>query len=123
MKRGDWILIALIIIISFAGMFYKVDNLKNSSKSIEIVVDGKVYKSFYISNKNFTKKILVKTPKGNNYIYFHDGGVEISDADCKDKVCVRTGIIRNKGQIIACLPHKLYIRIIGVDTEVDSATY
>lgn len=48
---------------------------------------------------------------GRNLIQVRDGAVRVLEADCPDKVCVRTGPIRQEGQVIACLPHKVIIYI------------
>lgn len=48
---------------------------------------------------------------GHNLVRVKDGAVMVAEADCPDKVCVRTGPIRQEGQVIACLPHKVIIYI------------
>lgn len=48
---------------------------------------------------------------GRNLIRVKDGAVMVAEADCPDKICVRTGPIRQEGQIISCLPHKLSVYI------------
>ena len=32
-------------------------------------------------------------------------------ADCPDKICVKTGKIKNKGEQIVCLPNKLVVKV------------
>lgn len=46
-----------------------------------------------------------------NLVEVKDGGVAVLEADCDNQVCVRTGRIRNTGEVIACLPHRLIIYI------------
>lgn len=124
MKKGDMILVLCIIIISLGSIYFlNFNNYNDSKKYIEIVVEGKIYKKFFIENSNYEEKIKIKTKEGYNVVYIHDGGVEIVDADCKDKICVETAFIDKKGQIIACLPHKLYVKILGLDDEVDNISY
>jgi len=41
------------------------------------------------------------------------GRIAITGSDCPDKTCVRTGFIGVPGQITACLPNRLMIRIAG----------
>lgn len=48
---------------------------------------------------------------GHNRIRIENDQISIIAADCPDKVCVQTGAIRQPGEIIACLPHKLIIEI------------
>lgn len=43
----------------------------------------------------------------------------MTDADCGDKTCVKTGSIKETGQSIVCLPHRLVITI--TDSSSDSA--
>ncbi|OPJ56365.1 NusG domain II-containing protein [Alkalithermobacter paradoxus] len=124
MKKGDMILIAIICIVSFGGFLFLNFNKKElNEKYIEIVVDGQTYKKVYINNEEYNEKISVKTEFGENVVYIHDGGVEVESADCKDQICVKTGHIKRSGQIIACLPHKLYVKITGKGNEVDNIAY
>jgi len=44
-------------------------------------------------------------------VKIESGEVYVSDADCDDKLCERTGRISKASQSIACLPSKVLIRI------------
>ncbi|MFR4337598.1 MAG: NusG domain II-containing protein [Lachnospira pectinoschiza] len=47
----------------------------------------------------------------------------MTDADCPDKLCVKTGMISKTGETIVCLPHRVVVEIIGAaadDSGVDS---
>ena len=46
-------------------------------------------------------------------VHIENGKVWVTDADCADKVCERTGVISRGGQSIVCLPHGVVIRIGG----------
>ncbi len=61
-------------------------------------------------------------------VLFHDGDVRIiaqngsirfEKSDCPDLVCVYTGWIKRPGQIAACLPNRILVKIIGESDEVD----
>ena len=46
----------------------------------------------------------------------------MTDADCPDKLCVKTGRISKTGETIVCLPHRVVVEIIGAaadDSGVD----
>lgn len=123
MKKGDIILIVCIIITSLASIYLLNFNNSTHKKYIEVVVEGKIYKKVFINDLDYEQKIRINTKEGYNLVHIHDGKVEIIEADCKDKICVKTASIDRKGQIIACLPHKLYVKILGVEDEVDNTSY
>ncbi len=53
---------------------------------------------------------------GLPHVVFHlysDGSIAFIESDCPDKVCVRTGKIHSTGQMSACLPNQVYIKIVG----------
>lgn len=50
---------------------------------------------------------------GFNQVHIEDGAVWVTDADCGDQTCVRTGKAWKQGQVIACLPHRLIIYVEG----------
>ena len=42
-----------------------------------------------------------------------DGRVRVVESDCPNKVCVHTGWIALSGEVIACVPNRVIIRIDG----------
>ncbi len=60
-----------------------------------------------------TERVIGGGNGGYNRVKVADGRVSVTDADCPDRVCVRTGAIDSQGQVIACLPHKLIITVEG----------
>jgi heptaprenyl diphosphate synthase len=59
------------------------------------------------------RRITVKGTLGYVTIETHGGMVRVVDADCPNRICVRTGWRRNVGDAIVCVPNKLVIRILG----------
>ncbi len=110
MKKKDIILIIGVIIIALLSIL--VNKMINSGKSdmVVIYVDNKLYKEFPI---NENKSIEINRGKNKNTVYIHNKGVEMSHANCQDKVCVKTGFIKNPGESIVCLPHKVSIEIVS----------
>lgn len=111
MKRTDIYIIAVVLLLSAAGL-YAVKSMQHDkqSKHVIISVDGEIYEDITVE-KETVKKIEVKTEYGTNIVYIHDGGAEVVDADCRDLICKETGFISKTGQTIVCLPHKLVVTI------------
>ena len=46
-----------------------------------------------------------------NVVEIKDGKVSVTEASCKNQVCVRHGAISGPGESIVCLPNRLVVRI------------
>ncbi len=116
MKKFDWIIIIstiAIALIALGSNHYWSNAIKEKSNEIvaEISVKGALFKKIPLSEEGDT--LVVETELGKNIIEFHDSGVSIHEANCFDHICIETGFISNPGEIIACLPHKVIIEIVG----------
>ena len=46
---------------------------------------------------------------------------KMANADCRDQVCVRTGTLTHAGQAAVCLPHRVVLKLVGVnDSGIDA---
>ncbi|MEE0716200.1 MAG: NusG domain II-containing protein [Eubacterium sp.] len=108
MKKKDIILVIIILLV--AGIMYGAIQYIQSGKGeiVKIFVNGKVYNTYSLYKD---EKIEIKTTKGKNTVWIHNGYVEMEDADCPDKYCEKQGKIKNTGETIVCLPHKLVVEI------------
>lgn len=50
---------------------------------------------------------------GTNLLVIEDGAAYMTEADCPDKTCVRTGRIRHVGDRIVCLPNRVTVTVMG----------
>ena len=87
------------------------------ASTVEVRENGKLILSLPLSEN--TKQTIRCTDGGSNQFLIQDGAVTMTDADCDDKTCVKTGSIKETGQSIVCLPHRLVITI--TDSSSDSA--
>jgi hypothetical protein len=126
MKKGDKItaiVIACIIVISSIGVFAYMNIVKGSHHVAEIKQDGKVIRTIDLDKIDTAEEIKITYKDGYNIIRIEKGRIRIVDADCPDKLCVKTGWITESGQSVICLPHKLIIKIQGGSKEIDENVY
>ena len=77
---------------------------------VDIIQDGKVIYTIDIANSE-DRTIDIEYPGGGyNTVVISNGQISITDADCPDKTCVNTGVLRSESVPIVCLPHRLVIR-------------
>ena len=103
MKKGD---IAVICSVAVAFVLSIVLLIPFSKQGSRVVVkqDNKI-----VYNESININKTVDTP--TNTVIIKDGIVYISDATCKNQVCVNTGKISKKGESIICLPNKEIVEI------------
>lgn len=129
MKKGDkiiFIVILVVITLGFSGTFIYKNYMKSSDKIAVIKQDGNVLKRINLTKLTNSTEMTIKTKDGHfNKIVIEKDKIRILDADCPDKVCVKTGTISQPGDSIVCLPHKLIVTIEGNKThsEVDATAY
>ena len=86
--------------------------MESNKKIAEIKLNGKVIRQIDLSKDD---TFAIDSKGGTNIVKIEDGKIAIVEADCPDKVCVKTGAISNAGEVIACVPHKILILIRNVD--------
>lgn len=123
MKRGDILLIGLIVVIAAAFLVPRwfagesSEKYHNETRIAKISVDGKLLRTVELTGEE--QEIEIKTEYGYNLLKVHDYGIEMIDADCPDKVCYTFGFIERNGGTIVCLPNKLLVEIEGAPGEGD----
>ena len=93
---------------------------RTQAREAELLVDGAVVRSFPLDRE---AEFTVKAGKYYNVIKTGKGWASIASADCPDKACVRTGVLRKAGSGAVCLPHRLVLRIKGSASDVDSVSW
>ncbi len=57
--------------------------------------------------------LVVFGPVGKTTVEVKSRRVRVRDSECHDKICVRMGWIGYGGQMIACAPNRVIVRITG----------
>ncbi len=126
MKRFDIIIVVLIIAIAAGslGILRMNSNKKYQEKYVEVYVDGELIKTIVFDSTNNTEPFTVQTSHGINVIGIENGMVQITEADCRDQICIKDGPISEPGEMLVCLPHKVVVEVKGKGEEkVDELSY
>ena len=103
LKKGDRIIIISVlalVIISSALLFFE----KNGGKTVTVKKNNEIiYKGSLYENK-------VIELEGNT-VEIKDGAVTVTQADCKNQICVNHRAITKKSESIVCLPNKVIAEI------------
>lgn len=117
-QKADLYLIAGLLLVSLAAYAILQFAVKKEGSYAVVRVDGQVVRR--LSLKQDTNITVEGYEGGENVIIVDEGSVYMQDADCPDKICVRTGKISRTGETIVCLPHRVVVEITGDEQAVDS---
>lgn len=109
LTRADRLLLASLALLSFAPLLLMRESAP--LRTAVISVDGSVRREIPLTTHRGRETISIETAEGRNTIVIDDSAIAVTDADCPDRICVKTGPIQKKDEVIACLPHRLLIEI------------
>ena len=121
-------LAALLVLLALGSILYLVLAPKGHTGGslIRITQGGTVIREIPFSEVTEPYEFTVTGPDGcYNIIRVSPEGVQVTEASCPDKICVRTGIRKDSRLPIICLPNQLVIEIVAEDglSELDTVTY
>lgn len=112
LKKNDWIL-TLSLLIFFAAFFFVTKlPLSSGNGTYEIEIrdaSGQITRKGF--NQEGSYKIYSEDHSFYNEYRIKDGKVKMLDANCRDQLCVHMKEISQDGEMIVCLPHKVYISV------------
>ena len=111
MKKKDIILIAAALIAALALYMVSQITLGAPAASVVVTLDGEeILKKPLAVEDSYT----IEQEDGSlNVITVEDGAVYMSQANCRDGLCIRQGRMKNTAKTIVCLPHKLVVQLSG----------
>lgn len=110
-KKNTWLLAAVLLLLFGAGYFIQQRLLPDSGGYAVVQINGETAVRLKLSEDT---EFLVGDRAGDyNLVQVKDRAVSVSEANCADEICVKTGEIRKPGEIIACLPHGVIVSIEG----------
>lgn len=118
LKKGDLYLMVgcLLAALVFCGLWLL---LRQTGASVIVEQDGKETARYALLED---RTVRIEGAGGYNLLVIENGEAWLSEANCPNLLCVKTGKIRYAGQSIVCLPHKLAVRIAGGASALDAVT-
>ena len=108
-KKADIVLFLILLTIG-AALFFMSATGNERGKQVIVSVDGKKYGTYSLAKD---QTIVIRHGKNINKFTIKDGYVQMTHANCNNKVCLKEGRINRMKQSIVCLPNKVTIEIRG----------
>lgn len=119
MKKVDLIVIAVVLAVSGVLFFFLYGVNSDSGKYVQVEVNGEIVETLKL-DEDFEKQYDFNG--GTNTLVISNGKADITEANCKDEVCVNHMPISRAGESIICLPHKMVVTVVDElnDSEIDA---
>ena len=122
MKVRPLDLLFIVIPLVLAAILWFFLRPQGTGEVAVVTIDGEEWGRYALSEDCTVS--IESGDDGYNLLVITDGEAQITQANCGDHTCVRTGAISQTGQSIICLPHKVVVRIEGGTTsDVDLSTH
>lgn len=108
--RGDGLLLAVLLIL-LLGAYLLPGSKGGGSLYAEISIEGELYRRIKLTGHRGRDSLALATARGQNVVVVEDEEIFVLEADCPDRICVRTGRLSKAGDTAACLPHKILIEV------------
>lgn len=105
---GDKILIVFIVIIN--GLLFMKMGVGTSGDWVVIEVNQQEISRHRLSEN---RVVPVKGRLGITKVEIVDGKARIRHSPCKNKICIKAGDIQYADRLIACIPNRIVVRVIG----------
>ena len=107
LRVGDGVIYAVLVLLCAALFLLPLLRDDDAVLTAQITADGEVIETIDLSalqteeTREVNGCVIVLSPEG----------VCVADADCPDRICVRTGMITRSGEAIACVPNRVVVTL------------
>lgn len=118
-RKNDLFLIGALILLGLVVMFI-INITKADGSKVKVTINGNEYETLPL-DKNTTYTVTGDNGEWNTFV-IKDGYIDMVDASCPDKLCVKHRNIHFSHETIVCLPNKVVLEVIGGEENGVDAT-
>lgn len=109
LDRRLLLLVSLAVVLSFPLVLHQREGARVIVSSDQRVV--------FVASLDEPQRAELNGPLGKTVIQIAAGGVRVLSSPCRHQICVRMGEARHVGDLLACVPNHLVLRIAGQQSE------
>ena len=106
MTFGDWLVILPLLCAALAGVAW----VAASPGGTRVVVTSGGQTCF-AAPLDQPRSVDIEGPLGPTRLVIDEQGVRITDSPCPHKLCLAMGPARHTGDLLACVPNRILVRI------------
>ncbi len=113
-RKTDIIIVVIVAVIALLTWIIYSNMLGNKGIYAEIYYQSELVKTVKLSVGQ-SKYFSVEQEPDITFHLTEDGGIAFEKSDCPDKICIKSGVLHLAGQYAACLPNRVYVKILSDD--------
>ena len=106
MTAGDWLVVLLLLGISLTGLLW----VATTAEGTRVVVTSGGQTSF-TAPLNQPRTVDLDGPLGQTHLVIDNQGARITGSPCPRKICIAMGTAKQTGDLLACVPNRILVRI------------
>ena len=106
MTKADWLLVLSFLGLSLGGMVWLV----NAPPGTRVVATSGDQTCF-VGRLDQAHSVDIEGPLGHTRLVIDDQGAHITRSPCPRKLCMTMGPARHGGDLMACIPNRIVVRI------------
>lgn len=110
LRYGDFLVVILTVALAVTLLWMAPRLLSSQSATAVLVQDGQVIRQWSEQELKTDGEESIISHGFHYRIAWQDGRIRFAEADCPDKVCVRTGWLSRPGSVAACIPGNLILK-------------
>lgn len=115
LTKADKFLIGIMLVISLGGIVFNMASIATTNQQKALVYkDGELIQTIALKADNH-EELRIGGQEKYNLVTAENGRIRITEADCPDQTCVRTGWVSMAPQQIVCLPYRVVIKVVSND--------
>jgi len=116
MLPGDRVVVLSLLLVAAGLILLQLG--RAPGRTVVAEVDGKVVFTAPLASD---RQVSLPGPLGTTELQIAQGQARIIASPCPNKVCIHMGAISDRGELLACVPNRLLVRIEGGDDHEESS--
>jgi hypothetical protein len=106
MTGGDWLVILSLLGLSLAGLAW----VATAPGGTHVIVTSGD-QTLFTAPLNQPHNVDLNGPLGQTHLVIDAQGARITSSPCPRKICISMGSARQRGDLLACVPNRILVRI------------
>jgi hypothetical protein len=112
MTGGDWLIVLILLAISLTGIAW----VATAPKGTHVIVT-RGEQILFTAPLDQPRSVDLDGPLGPTHLVIDNQGARITSSPCPRKICVAMGTARQTGDLLACVPNRILVRIDSAGSE------